>query len=489
MQRKTAKAVKTNKEYPATHSMSTAWYVADEEGNVGIIDFNENGPVPWETEETCVEELVYGHREDKKLYLPIALTNEQIDDLMENPHSPSEEELWFDCIVQIDTNKEKDFLALSENPDFDICLCISKQRGLYWIDAFDCIVDDDIEQACHIISTSTLKKMLDMGIIQIVYKMNNFDMEDDWDGKEFVHSKRFATAPYYIFHQPYSNSFLPKRMNKPEHPVVIDQFPIELRRRVLKVPLNFKDVESFQIAEWNPCSCMYSEDTQYVDGCRYDLLPMTDGTMAYVNTEIVEPSEFLKCCSEKEKYGCSDCKWCCYTNADHCFTNKPTVLMIVNPLNQFDFWMHIKSDIISWHCIWLPFLPRIPLKIPTKSGVLSSSEYESFVSEQEISKHVNQEQLLSFFRNNRKYLEDMIERFNPRVIILCEDTEAFMNSIYTLGTKYIVINGVKYPMYKQNEIEHHREEIERLALLPYRGKVMPHIISVEEMNKIKKQDD
>ena len=39
-------AMKTNKEYPATHSMSTAWYYADEEGNVAIIDFNANGPIP-----------------------------------------------------------------------------------------------------------------------------------------------------------------------------------------------------------------------------------------------------------------------------------------------------------------------------------------------------------------------------------------------------------------------------------------------------------
>ena len=34
----------TNKEYPATHSMSTAWYAVDNEGNVAILDFNENGP-------------------------------------------------------------------------------------------------------------------------------------------------------------------------------------------------------------------------------------------------------------------------------------------------------------------------------------------------------------------------------------------------------------------------------------------------------------
>ena len=36
----------TDKEYPATHSMSTAWYCVDEDGNVGIFDICDYGPVP-----------------------------------------------------------------------------------------------------------------------------------------------------------------------------------------------------------------------------------------------------------------------------------------------------------------------------------------------------------------------------------------------------------------------------------------------------------
>lgn len=39
--------MKTDKEYPATHSMSTAWYMVDDEGNIGIMEYNENGPVPF----------------------------------------------------------------------------------------------------------------------------------------------------------------------------------------------------------------------------------------------------------------------------------------------------------------------------------------------------------------------------------------------------------------------------------------------------------
>ena len=114
--------MKIEKEFPATHSMSTAWYVADEDGNVAIMNYNDNGPVPWETEETSIEELVYGHFEDydTKDHLTVDLTDDQIDDLMENPHQPEDEDSWLECIFQIDLDQEADFLNLAKNPDFEI---------------------------------------------------------------------------------------------------------------------------------------------------------------------------------------------------------------------------------------------------------------------------------------------------------------------------------------------------------------------------------
>ena len=124
--------MKTDKEYPATHSMSTAWYVADEDGNVAIMNYNDNGPVPWETEETSIEELVYGHFEDydTKDHITVDLTDDQIDDLMENPHQPEDEDSWLECIFQIDLDQEADFLNLAKNPDFEIELCISKKKRI-----------------------------------------------------------------------------------------------------------------------------------------------------------------------------------------------------------------------------------------------------------------------------------------------------------------------------------------------------------------------
>ena len=480
----------TDKEYPATHSMSTSWYVADEDGNVGIMDFNENGPVPWQTEENCIESLIYGHNEEDEnnTFLPIALTDEQIDDLMENPHSPEDEELWFDRIIQIDLGKEKEFLKLAENPDFDIEHCVSKVRGLYDIDAFHCMSDSKVDGRCQVLEASSLKKMLDQGIILQVYDKKDFWMNDEWDDDEVVHEKHYTSAPYYLFHQPYWVEKLPVCMNVPRSPVKLEQLPEKLRERVLRIPVKFKETESFQIAEWYPCAATgMRERAEKVDGCEYELLPLTDGSMAYLCTDIVLPSDFFRYCSEKELYHCSSCESHCHTCNDHCFTAKPTILVVMHPLEKWDYLRQTKSDSLMLRSVWIPFLPKIPLKIPIGPGVTSSSPYESYVSYETISKHVNNGMLMKFFSDNRKYFEDMITCFNPRVIILCEDAVTFLEELYKITENQITIKDVDYPLYRQSEVEKHRIEIERLAMLPYQGTKIPHIISVEEMERIKQQ--
>ncbi|MBQ0004210.1 MAG: hypothetical protein KBT21_11815, partial [Treponema sp.] len=44
--------MKTTKDFPATHSMSTEWFVVDEDGNIALFDFDEEGPVPVQIDES-----------------------------------------------------------------------------------------------------------------------------------------------------------------------------------------------------------------------------------------------------------------------------------------------------------------------------------------------------------------------------------------------------------------------------------------------------
>lgn len=485
--------MKQTKEYPATHSMSTAWYVADEDDNVGIMDFNENGPVPWQIEQTCIEDLILGHWEDyqNNQKIPIELTDDQIDDLMSTPYSPEKEETWWDCVIQIDTTKVDEFLELANNSDFRLECCLSETRGLYSIDANHCTSETQIEGQYQILETSSLKKMLDKKIILQVFKKQDYWMEDEWVDEKVVHTKEFDNAPYYIFHQPYWTGELPVCMNVPEHPVKLDQLPEKLRRRVLCLPVKFKETKNFQIAEWHPCSVStgYDSPTEVVDGCEYELLPLTNDNQAYLCTEIILPSIFIHYCSEREKYDCTECEYYCRTCEDHCFTNKPTVLSITNPLEEWDYSRQIKSDFLIPFSIWLSFLPKIPYKIRCTPSQWSSQKYESWPSKKDIRKHLSGHRLLELFRKNKQWLEDQVARFNPRVILISGAAEAIMRAVYSFGQNQITVNGTAYPMYLLSEMESHREEIERLASLPYQGKHIPHIISVEEMERIKQEEN
>ena len=481
-----------DKEYPATHSMSTAWYVADEDGNVGIMDFNENGPVPWRMGDNSVDELVFGYENDyeKKEYLMVSLSNEQIDDLLTNPHSPEEEETWWDCVIQIDVTKENEFLELAVHPDIDLEFCVSKERGLYSIDAYRCTSETQKGEKYQIPETSSLRKMLDKKIILRVFKKQDYWMNDEWKDEKVVHTKEFDKAPYYIFHQPYWTGFLPECMNVPEHPVKLEQLPEKLRRRVLRLPIKFKETKNFQIAEWHPCSVStgYNSPTEVVDGCEYELLPLSDGNQAYLCTEIILPSEFFHYCSECEKYDCNKCGRECHSWTDHCFTSTPTLLVITHPLEKWDYSRQIKSDSLIPFSLWLSFLPKIPYKIRCNPSQWSSQKYESWPSEKDIRKHVSGRRLLELFRKNKQWLEDQVARFNPRVILISGAAEAIMEAVYSFKDNRIEINGVSYPMYLLSEVESHREEIERLASLPYQGKHFLHIISVEEMERIKQEE-
>ena len=467
----------TDKEYPATHSMYTAWYVADEDGNVGIMDFNDNGPVPWQTEQSCVESLVYGHDEDyeNKIFLPIKLTDEQIDDLMENPHSPEDEELWLDSVIQIDLSKEKDFLELAKNPDFKIEQCVSKERGLYDIYASHSTSKTKVKGRYQVLKKSSLRKMIDQGIIQQVYDKKDFWMTDDWVDDEIVHEKNYTSAPYYLFHQPYSPKELPVCMNVPKCPVKLEQVPEKLRERVLRVPVRFKETERFQIAEWYPCAATgMRERAEKIGDCEYELLPLTDKSEAYICTSIIDPYYF-------DFYG----KY--HTCPDHCFTIAPTVLAIIHPLEKWDYSRQIKSDRLMRRSAWVPLFPQIPLSCRKEPNDGCSYNFGDYSSEEQIASNVNQELLFSFLKEHCQWLEHHVSRFKPRVFLVSESARPFLDAVYSIRNQHIEISGHTYPIYLLSEMEDQRAEIEHLAFLPYQGEQIPYIISVEEMERIKQK--
>ena len=111
--------MKIDKEYPATHSMSTAWYCVDEDGNVGIFDIDDNGPVPLVGEQNVefVDDAIWDEFPSEPIghirHFP--LTSEQISSLLlpvssddnywEFEHGFWSNYFWSEIIVRIDVSK------------------------------------------------------------------------------------------------------------------------------------------------------------------------------------------------------------------------------------------------------------------------------------------------------------------------------------------------------------------------------------------------
>lgn len=92
-----------DKEYPATHSMSTSWYIVDEDGNVGIMDFNANGPVPWGTEDISIDCLVWNDYDE---VYDVDLKEEQLLYMLGDPEEPKGCLYYRDYIIQIDSSQK-----------------------------------------------------------------------------------------------------------------------------------------------------------------------------------------------------------------------------------------------------------------------------------------------------------------------------------------------------------------------------------------------
>lgn len=469
--------MKIDKEYPATHSMSTAWYVVDEEGNVGIMSYNENGPVPWGVEHTCEDNLKYGHNEDNEAenLLRFDLTHEQLLDLLQTPHSPSEETMWFDCVVKIDKDKKDRFLELSRRKGINKyhSLCISEDYGLYEFDAYDCAHNKKNKE---VPPHGTLKTILDENIILEVYRIQTFysDEKTDKNG-DIIVEWEFNNSPYFMFHQPYYSGALPQKIHEPKHPVNIEQIPQEFRHRIHKIPGKFKDLNTFQIAQHYPCDSYGNGDpTCVVNGCEYQTFPIPDGGKVYAMTGMYQ-YPFIQFCSEKDRFHCErNCSELCCDIYDSLITYKPSTLILFDPKEGPDYRWERTSDIIIKNAYATSYIPKFPYRTGNKY----------WCSKDDVEQYMTQDYLLQIFKGSKGYLETILYDINPRVLLVADKVYDILSKTYSLIDNEIVVNGITYPIYTLSSIESNRNNIEQLAKMQYRGKEHPLVISLEEMKEL-----
>lgn len=448
-----------DKEFPATHSMSTSWFGIDKDGKVALLEFNENGPVPTQCLENNLEDLVstdFARIEDKVAYLNYSL--EQASVLMSKLEfeSPTVKNLAFDNILKIDTSRTKEFIRICRSRTLErwekvYYHVISEELGVYLV---DCDWDRD-----------TKMYLIKSGIVQ---KLTSFDL---WCTDEFNHEKgetEFTPGtvgyPFYLYQQAYVVDELMKLTYAPPFPMVEDPLPASITERAIRFPFSFNEHNRLQIAEYARCTS-YSrntkteeEDNRDVD---FEILPLENGNDGIFRSDIIGiPS-------------CENCQKCVFEGAKryyHFHTSQyaihPTVLIFTAPEDMDEEYLIRErlSQILQYGLIQ-----------PITQGLPTSSK--SWVTSFEVRKLTANQDYKVWFSNCKHNLEYSVSKLLPNAIIATDKALEYLASEYKISENKIEIESKDFPLFSLSEYDIHKDMIKSLAQQEYRG-VRPERIRV-----------
>lgn len=274
--------MKVDKEYPATHSMSTCWYAVDQDGNVAILSFDDNGPVPVSVPDSSEEEVLFeefAYDRDKAIaYWPY--TAEEFDQFFADGIDVKPEDADHDlysAVVRVDMSRFEIFSKIAQEEfeeDSINTACIDRERGLFFVDwyAGSDSTDAKIKEAVH------------AGVITPLKYLSTYQA---LDAKKDI----LRGYPFFVYRQDY-DSYIPfQRTVVPKKPFTEERLPETAKRKALFLPIRFTDAEKLQIAQYAISESYASKPAIYDNRpyCKY-LLP--NGKPVY----IAESSVILDSC-------------------------------------------------------------------------------------------------------------------------------------------------------------------------------------------------
>lgn len=433
-----------DKEYPATHSMSTSWFIADNDGNVAIFDFNENGPIPCNIPESSADGVLEDDFvfPDKQGVRNFNFNDKQADLIIECLNSVEKFEECEHYIVLIDVAQTDRFLQSALRCNY-LSACYSKSKGLYLIDTHG--------------GEDQAQEMLQNGVILKAEVLYLFETDDRYDKTSdsvlFTHDDILERFPFYLYQQPYWTDFLTERTFVPKHKFNIKQFNPKDQKRVLRLPVNFDECSKLQIAEFLPSGCTGS-DYESIENHNFALLPMSDGNSKYVRIDFPGVGGWSSC-----------------------YTEKPTILFI-----------GLKKD--------RDLLFKQDPVLCTKSNTIFPYETLFFEKEEPVRKTTGKidqvflSKIQTLFPNWNDYFscyadywDEVFDIVNPHVVVIEDGVFEKVARDLNILDKKISILGKEYPYFLLSELNDQKNNIESLANLPYRGKKFLYSLDKETMDK------
>ena len=258
----------TDREYPATHSMDTAWFACDLDGNVAIFQFEENGPGPIPFTDIHTDELIPKLGEEMKDCSTMPFTKEQIDEIKAGlkPVSSIDDIKWY-CNILVNPDVVK--RLVDAGAEFD--LCYSKEEGFYHLYSFDW---DKMKE-------DVINELIENGDI---YGAQECDIEIYFsDNRKDQSEHRLAHFPFYVYEQDRCINMPPMRVVVPKHPMKIEQMSEKAKKYMFSLPVRFAEKEVVEPAEFIDSQCwLFSNDTKMVGGVKYMQVALTEGGYGYV---------------------------------------------------------------------------------------------------------------------------------------------------------------------------------------------------------------
>ncbi len=429
-----------DKEYPATHSMSTSWFAVDCEGNVALLEFNENGPVPTIVQDECFESIIIDRFIDKSNKMKrTVLTEEQVNLLVSclefKPFDNNVEPIFlFDSIWRINTQLIDEFNEIIAGKEDEV-LVLSEKEGLYHVGyIYDRGGAENLEWECMMEYLSGQEQKFFEKLCQKNFLLSYTEfgllpsIEGGGYGEQVWLPKALENFPIFIYAQEYINPAL-KRIHIPKCPLKAGQLTEECMELALKIPVSFRDSEQFQVQFYYPSSWLGGQEWKPYDS-RYCRLEISKGNKPFVRT------------------GC----------------------LAVHHNTEYTNYHYFDSHNYDFHSQAYTFEPTVAIIKDEAGSIFNKLPEYIFMYAFEL-----------HYMERNEYLQQLIDYYRPYLLVVTDGVLSKLKNEFRIDDKKISFGDEELPIYTSEEVAQRKDEILALAKKPYRGKKDPIILEKKEV--------
>ncbi len=437
--------------------MSTSWFAIDSEGEVALLEFGEEGPLPVVVPpEQLMEDIIWGQhtRWAEDGLRETTLTPDQLAFFLSimhiEPFDPQKHHIipgiWF-----IDMARMERFRPLAEYLRESIVV-LSREHGIYYVGWDSTCEDEDWSDYIDQAEEWVLREGF------VLRYANPEDIDTEYRRWIDGDTSLIESFPHYVYHQEdYCYSPELRRVNAYSAPIRADQLSESYRAKALRLPMSFRECESFSIDDYYPSHHHRQEKT----------LPPRDRQGRRIALSITDPGSMwfnaghvLLSGYEREdilqRMGRTDVRlWMHSPPCRHC--DYPTIAIIRE--RHRGYLLVDTPGEIAYRALVTTYLPfDFDFRSRAEDNPGSELELTGWL-----------EQRVWAYRLFSDFLERLLTYYHPYVLILEEDVLEVLSCCHQVGDGTIELGGETYPFFLYESIARYTAEILSLAEKPYRG--------------------